>query len=265
MARGEPLPDMSCLVTFDDGWRDNVEHALPILRATDMPATVFVAVDYIGSQTCFWQERLNRLLFRAARQGGEPRRLAETHVGAGAHSADDRELRRRTRAAVSRMKKTCGESQIAEFEAALDRALSDAGAGKASWGDDAFMNWKQVVELTRDSRVSAAAHGCSHTPLTALDPQTLSAELTTSRRRIGEELGREVDAIAYPNGNYDDAVIAGTRAAGYRIGFTTDKGLVTPGDDPLRLRRINIHEGATATVPEFLCAMLQIFHRLRRS
>ena len=89
---GEPLPDMSCLVTFDDGWWDNFEHALPILRDRGVPAAVFVATDYIGSERCFWQERLNRLLFRAARQGGEPRPPGRT-----AHRRDRR--CRRSRAA----------------------------------------------------------------------------------------------------------------------------------------------------------------------
>ncbi len=264
MSRGEPLPDMSCLVTFDDGWRDNFEHALPILRESGVPATVFAAVNYIGSKTCFWQERLNRMLFRAVRQGGAARKLAERHVGAGAEDCDDPDLRRRARASVSRMKKTCSDAQIAEFESELAQALAPDD-GTLSWGDDSFMSWEQLVALTRDSPVSAAAHGCSHRPLTTLSPKELDTELADSRRRLGEALGADIDAIAYPNGNYDDGVIESSRAHGFRIGFTTDKGVVSPGDDPLRLRRINIHESATATAPEFLCAMLQIFHRLRRS
>jgi hypothetical protein len=55
-----------------------------------------------------------------------------------------------------------------------------------------------------------------------------------------------------------------TRAAGYRLGFTTDKGLVGDVRDPFKLPRINIGGAATATPADFLCAILQVFNRLRR-
>src|ERR1044072_5818011 len=64
------LPPNPCVVPFDDGWYDNLDFALPILRETSVPAVLFVVTDCIGTDNCFWQERLSRAL-------NAPRRIPE--------------------------------------------------------------------------------------------------------------------------------------------------------------------------------------------
>jgi peptidoglycan/xylan/chitin deacetylase (PgdA/CDA1 family) len=258
----EPLPSMSCVVTFDDGWFDNHQYALPILRRLGIPAVVFAATDYIGGGDCFWQERLARMLFRAAQIDGPPRRLAEKHTapGVASRSADDQRAFMLT--AVSRLKRD-GSTSVQSLEMELTDVLRAAGA-ESGPGDDRFMSWPELVALTKDSRVVVGSHGCSHVPLTWVAPEAAGAELAQARARLEQELGARVDTVGYPNGNYDDQVVKLAREHGYRLGFTTDKGTIGVGDDPLRLRRINISEAATRTAPELLSAMLLVFNRLRR-
>ena len=55
IAAGEPAPPCPLLITFDDGWRDNFDHALPELAARDLPALLFVATDYVDDARGFWQ------------------------------------------------------------------------------------------------------------------------------------------------------------------------------------------------------------------
>jgi hypothetical protein len=73
MESGSPFPEGACLVTFDDGWVDNHDHALPILHEHGIPAVVFVATDYIDADRPFWQEYLGHLLYQAS-----SRRLGES-------------------------------------------------------------------------------------------------------------------------------------------------------------------------------------------
>ncbi len=259
---GRELPPRSCVVTFDDGWRDNFEHALPILREQQVPAVVFVATDYIGGQDCFWQERLSRLMYLATRGGHESRALVERTLGVadlGARAAADQ--RRIIREAVDTLKAR-PQSEIAAIE---ERVRASLGEDAVNLGDDQFMNWDQVAALTRGTRVDVGSHGCSHTPLTKLAEEQAAHELGEAGRRIALAVGSPAQSIGYPNGNYDEAVIRLTRAAGYRLGFTTDKGYLGDVRDPLKLPRINVHEGATGTMPDFLCAILMIFNRLRRA
>ena len=70
----------SCLITFDDGWKDNVIYALPILEKHELSALVFLPVNYIGQKRLFWQEALVHLLcsaVSAARR--QPARAARIH------------------------------------------------------------------------------------------------------------------------------------------------------------------------------------------
>jgi peptidoglycan/xylan/chitin deacetylase (PgdA/CDA1 family) len=259
---GRPLPSRSCVVTFDDGWRDNFEHALPILRGQQVPAVIFVATDYIGSADCFWQERLARLLFNAFKQGGAARELVERTVAAtNLAESSPSEQRRIIRDAVDAMKKL-PQSEIQAIEA---RVKQNVGGASPDLGDDRFMDWNQVAALTRGTRVNVGAHGCSHTPLTRMPAERAAHELDEAGKRVAAVVGVPTISIGYPNGNYDDTVVRLTRAAGYQLGFTTDKGLVGEIRDPFKLPRINIHEGASSTMPDFLCSILLVFNRLRRS
>jgi hypothetical protein len=57
-----PFPPNSCLVTFDDGWRDNYIHAYPVLNRYEIPAVVFLTVGHIGTRKRFWQDRTFAIL-----------------------------------------------------------------------------------------------------------------------------------------------------------------------------------------------------------
>lgn len=260
---GRRLPSRSCLVTFDDGWFDNHAYALPILRKQNIPAVIFVATDYVGGSTCFWQERLGRLLFDAVRHGGDPLDIAAPHVGTDVSNLPVPAQRLAVRAAVDRLK-LASPGVIVELESSLAAALART-ANRNVLGDDRFMTWDEVADLTRDSTVSVGAHGSSHTPLTSLPQEQVEHELRSPCEAIALATGQAAASIAYPNGNFNSELVRRAKAAGYRLGFTTDKGRVSTDDDPLALSRINVHEGATRTMPEFLCAILLVFQHLRRS
>ena len=126
------------------------------------------------------------------------------------------------------------------------------------------MSWRDVASLAAPSPLTAGAHGCSHMPLTSLAEADAGFELVESRRRLETVVGQPISALAYPNGNYDDTVVELTRRAGYRIAFTTQRGLVSEGDDAFKLRRLNVHEASARTMPEFLCLILGVFHKWPR-
>lgn len=246
----------ACLVTFDDGWCDNAEYALPILRAHGVPAVVYVATAYIGSDATFWQERLTRLLCLALRDGLLDAESARELGIAGAVVRDARGARLAARDAVTALKMR----EPAAAGALLARLeLLMAGRAEAQGlGADRFMRWDEVQELARDGLVTIGSHAHTHVRLPTIGYDGAREEFLISKREMARNGIAESATCAYPNGNADDAVAAAARDAGFTLGFVTGGGHVAAGADPMRVRRINIHDADSRSHPEFLYRMLAL-------
>lgn len=244
----------TCLVTFDDGWWDNLEYALPALRRHAVPATVFVATRYVGSHDTFWQERLTRLLCFAARQHGAAGGLLREmglEIRAGEIPAV---VRQRARDFVTTLKSrdhTVAHGYIERLEDAL-RDIPES----CSLGADRFMTWDDVHAMHRSGQISIGSHAHSHARLTTLGYQGARDELERSRLELTTHGIPDVIACAYPNGNVNDPVEAAAVDAGFALGFGTKNGFVRHSSEATHLRRINIHDADTGSRPEFLYRIL---------
>ena len=64
---GGPLPRNPALITFDDGYRDNHDQALPILQRHGAKAVFFVATKYVDERRLYWWERIHRAIGSSTR------------------------------------------------------------------------------------------------------------------------------------------------------------------------------------------------------
>lgn len=258
LSGAKPWRPRTCLVTFDDGWRDNVVHALPILRQHQIPALVFLATAYVGSDECFWQETLTALLTEARLLGETAGPWFEEIGAAHLLALPAEHAREPVRAFVTSLKKHTPR----EIERIIDRTrtlLTEHHRPAARAQNDQFMSWEEARMLAQSQLVDLGSHAHSHTPLTKLSPAEVHADLERAHREMSRRLQRSPTAFAYPNGDYDSRVANAVSALGYRLAFTTDSGWVSPGDAPHRLRRINIAERGTSSPAEFLCRLLAWF------
>jgi peptidoglycan/xylan/chitin deacetylase (PgdA/CDA1 family) len=234
-----PLPPLAAAITFDDGWGDTFLHAFPVLRRLGLPATVFLTTGFIGSDRMFWQERLRALTLRlaadrAARGGaaGPPDLPAEVLGALACPDAETGIL------ALIEKAKYMAEADRAGL---MERVERLAGSARGSAADDGFLTWGQVREMA-GAGIEFGSHGESHEILTGLPGERVAAELRRSRERIERETGRQCLALAYPNGDCDDAVAGHAAAAGYALALTTGPGINTRRTPPHRLRRIDVNE-----------------------
>lgn len=252
------LPPRACIVTFDDGWLDNLEHALPILRECSVPAVLFIATDYIGTDRCFWQETLARALFAAA---GTPQQSAALFAELG----DERvpqlppaQAKAAIRGIIDQWKSRPQE-QIDALLVRVQALLQTWGIAVPASHPDRFLSWAQVNELHGSGLVTIGSHCCTHTPLTKLSSSQVRDELQTSRQIIRERSGIDPLDLAYPNGDHDANIATAVKASGYRTAFTTLRGHVTPAANAFTLRRINIAEQGTDSAGGFLARIAGIF------
>lgn len=252
------FPRRACLVTFDDGWIDNAETALPILLRFEVPAVFFVTTGYVGTERTFWQERLTRWLFEASRRPAAAGPLLHELGLAELVHASDRDARRRVRDYITDLKIE-DESSVELLSRRIRSTLFDDAERGPSCGDDRFMSWDAVRTLAASSGYSVASHSHDHVPLTRLQPAEVAEDLAHSHRVLQQHGLATSGCFAYPNGDHDEAVVAAVSQEGVRLAFTTQHGHVHPSDDRLRLRRVNVHGAAGNSRPEFLCRLLGLF------
>lgn len=256
-----PFPDSSCLITFDDGWHDNLTHAWPVLRAARVPAVIYLPVNFIGTSRLFWREALThalvetvRLVRHAGRESEGVRTLLRAHGLDDVLNLATTDPRAAIVAAVQRQ-----AHRRMDDDGALVRSLERELGITVDALDtpDRFLSWDDVRRLANDG-VAFGAHGTEHRLLGQLPELEADHEIRESMRVVEARVGRPVLSLSYPNGSVTPAVRSLVAAAGFRLAFTTDPGTVGVDDDRFMLRRVNVHEDMTRSTPLFLARMLGV-------
>lgn len=251
--RAEPLPRRACAITFDDGWRDNFEHAWPILQRHQMPATIFLVADLVGSGYAFWPNRLSRRL-RAWEPGSRGELGAD--LAARLESAGI-PLDRPGRALTAEDLDAVIERVKGRPDGELQRLMDawQAAAGRETDPAPDLLDWEQVREMAATGLVRFGSHSRRHTRLLpGLEPAVLEDEIGGSRRLLERRLGRPVGLFCYPNGDYTAAALDLVRA-GYDGAVTTDTGWARPGTDPHLVPRLGVHDDVSRSREAFLARL----------
>lgn len=238
--RDGSLPDHSACVTFDDGFRNNLSVAGPILREFRVPCTIFLTTGHIGTkQSLLWTEEVALRVARAPTArisipGGGT--LATT--GAPARAVAARELVRRLKALPGPERQVWLQRLRAELE------ITDVDFENARERYE-FLSWEEVAEAA-PAWVTWGAHTVSHPILSTLSEDDARREIEASRRDVERGSGRTCDLFAYPNGMARDFGPRERRlveSAGYRAAVSQIPGANGPNADHFALRRINIGLG----------------------
>jgi peptidoglycan/xylan/chitin deacetylase (PgdA/CDA1 family) len=225
------------LVTFDDGYRDNLTVALPVLQRHGVPATVFLTTDHIGTDLPFWWDRAAWCL------GAAPEQRVRLPITGEVTLGTDRS--RVIRDWVRRAKQVA-DDEMRTAVTALPGILGVAEPGARFRGT--ILGWEDVA-LMAAGGVAFGAHTCRHSILTRVSPAVAVAEVTGSVQRVAEAIGSIPLGFAYPNGqpgDVDGSVEAAVAAAGIRLGFTLVPGPARWSEvvrRPLRIRRVYVHHG----------------------
>ena len=214
-------------LTFDDGYRDNLEVAVPHLTRHGMKATFFVTTGFVEGGAMWFDVAAS-----AFHRLGAP--TCSELVAPGLAFAD----------LSSFMTHLKGLDPSLRLEA-VARLRERAGPLERGLLYDALTS-DQVRQLHRLGH-EIGSHSCTHPILTQLGGEDLQRELESSRRRIEEWTGVTPVGFCYPNGNSSDGVRSAVISAGYDYACTTGRGVNEAGTDPFLLRRWMISETSTST------------------
>jgi peptidoglycan/xylan/chitin deacetylase (PgdA/CDA1 family) len=238
-----------CVVTFDDGWRDNFLFAFPLLRQYRIPATIFVPTALIGSAQWFWPDKVGYLLRRCFLKSTSSERANSLSF-----------LKDRYPWLVPQG----GEDNYGDFDAVIERAKSRRADEIESLLDDAsrvlgieypnerlLVQWNEVEEMSKHG-ISFGSHSCTHRIFTTLSIEEVQKEVSDSMYALRSKPINYVPVLAYPNGNYNEEIIAEVSAAGYQAAVSTQFGFEGPSStDLFKLKRIGVHQDISATLPLF--------------
>jgi len=225
------LPSRSVVVTFDDGYTDNSEVAMPILNQLGIPAAFYVTVDCVEQCKLPWPSRL-RFAFRKTKL------RAWVDSRGAAWQLDDSDSR--VRAYLVSCDDCCqlsGKVQE-DFVRSVEEHVQAAVPGDLS---SLIMSYDQITSLAQHGHI-VGSHTMTHPNMAYIPEQDAKAELAESKQRLERELKVTIRHFSYPcpamTPHWNEKTVAQSRSVGYDSAVTTNGGVTRCGDNPLSLKRI---------------------------
>jgi len=223
------LPVNSVCITFDDGYENNYSVALPILNRWRLPATIFVATDFINGGI-MW----NDMVVETVRQSkGDILDLSEF----GLEKYDTRSDKDRKMAISSLL----GHLKYLPHVKRKKKVEEIYRLVVKEDLQDIMMNWDQIEKLSSRG-IEVGAHTESHPILTSLSEQQSRTEIINSRDKLKNSTKHDIKFFAYPNGkpdeDFNETHIKILKDAGFIASVTTSFGSVCRHSDYMRLPRI---------------------------
>jgi len=240
---------MLCL-SFDDGYRDNLTTALPILERYQTPATIFVTTGFVDRVT----EPLEHLLAKMI--------VGRTRVKVPNFSPLEkigRLITRRPHVPVppegflklrdsenyesnwNLLQRPLKRGPLSTRVAYLRKVAKQNSFGWPSSDIDMFLNWDEVRELDRHPLITIGAHSHTHPRFDLASPWQAFYEAKLSKQRLEDELGHSVDLFSYPYGAQSYLARRMVRAAGFRYAYSSRSNSYQNSHtfDPLAIPREN--------------------------
>ncbi|MGE3959824.1 MAG: polysaccharide deacetylase family protein [Vicinamibacterales bacterium] len=217
-------------LTFDDGYVDNLEQAVPVLLAASTPATFFLTTASGPDPYCYWWDQVARLLVFPGNRitielpsGGITLELTTPALKQAAAARIHREL-------------------VPLPPAVRDRIVEDVrrAIGDVMPPGCRRMTWDEARVIASHALFELGGHTVDHLLLPAQPDAVVVAQLADCRQTIANETGRLVSSLAYPFGAFDERTMAAARDAGFARAVTCVSRATHDLDDPLALPRLEV-------------------------
>jgi peptidoglycan/xylan/chitin deacetylase (PgdA/CDA1 family) len=253
------VPSHAVVITFDDGYADNLHDAKPMLTQYDVPATVFVTAGQVGRDREFWWDELDRLLLQPGTLPSELRlringSLREWPLGE-ASTYSEEQYRRDRQWHVERPDTPGPRQQVflalydllyplptAERWSVLDQMTAWAEASPVARATHRALTPNEAVRLADGALVEIGAHTMSHPVLAALPVEEQRREIRESKTHLEALLSGEVTSFAYPHGSTTPAATASLEDAGFVCACCSESEVIFRAGSRFHLPRLGVRD-----------------------
>lgn len=215
------VKEKSIVVTFDDGYADNLKNALPILKKYNVPATIFVSTGNIDTDDRFWWDELADIIYNNKNLPASVSRNGENYI-----LTDEVSINRfcaQLRAQFMKMKAEERKSALKELSQILKyESKEKSEAGRTLTTDE-------LRKLGEEPLITIGAHTVAHGQLSSFDYNSQLAEMSDSKKELEQILNKKISVFSYPFGNrgdYNGDTIRAAEAAGYEKSACVCGGLM---------------------------------------
>jgi peptidoglycan/xylan/chitin deacetylase (PgdA/CDA1 family) len=255
----EKLPRRGVVITFDDGYVDNLQYAKPLLEQHDIPATVFITAGQLDRESEFWWDELERLFL----QPGELPPTLSLSVQGENYQWDVAEAKEFTKGDYEQfqnwhIERPDDPSPRHKLYRSIYQLLHSMQSGERQeiieklriWADKDSMHRPSYRVLTSEELVlfgnggliEIGAHTMTHPMLANLSASMQRAEIMQSKACLESILNRPVHSFAYPHGSYTDGTIALIKETGFNYACSSDTDAVWRGADPFKIPRVVVRD-----------------------
>jgi peptidoglycan/xylan/chitin deacetylase (PgdA/CDA1 family) len=227
--RDGSLPPRSVVVTLDDGYRDNLTAAKPLLHEHEIPATVFIVTGYLGQE--FWWDQLARSVTPEVRLPGKLKLEGNRWIVEEGQSPEDRERW------LATLHGPLAELPAEERSRLIGELRSIVGTPSNAGAEARSMDESELCNLAEGPLVEIGSHSETHPFLTDLPEREQRREIEESKQALEGLLSWPVVHFSYPHGSVSEVTRRLVAEAGYSCGCRSGADVVRPGSDPFALPR----------------------------
>src|SRR5688572_7838900 len=215
---GVPFHEPVAAVTFDDGYQDVCDNALPILKRKGIPAAAFVVTDLVGRSGWQTHDKLYHLVEKAFKQWATPRAYLQGVLrDLGLPAADILGETRATRSPMLTVSALLPNLSRVDTLRVMSRLEWLVGNGFV--GVPQTMSWEELKQMRRAGFI-IGSHTRTHVSLPMESTESAVDELSDSKRILEQHLSETIDHFAYPGGQFTPAVVEAIEQCGYRYAYT---------------------------------------------
>jgi peptidoglycan/xylan/chitin deacetylase (PgdA/CDA1 family) len=260
--RKTSLPKNAVILTFDDGYKSNYTLAYPILKEYNVPATIFIATNFVEYKEPLRPDRIQYAILHS------DQKIIELDIDGYKFYLDlsHFESKQKQIEIIDDKLKSISEDQIdrliLKLEEVCGKKLNDTVSIPRILQP---LDWNEISEMLKSGLVSIGSHTCAHVIMTQCDQKKMTSEVSLSRKLIEQRTGKKCALFCYPNGTVDDFNQLTKQAlidAGYDCAVTTVKGINTKNSDLFTLNRIGTQNGQS--LENYKNGLLQSYQHCRK-